>query len=535
MSISQRIDRWMINEGANRFFVAFFILVHILVFGFSTAKFLLKDDQKAARTSMGLTYPIARASANVLLFDVACILLPMCRNLVSLLRNTPVGSILPLDKNVTFHKIVGWSIVLFSWIHTIAHWVNFARLSNAQGLGVKGWALLNFTTGPGVLGNLMLIVLMAMAYTALEKHRRANFERFWYTHHLFTVFFLLWSFHGSYCMITPDRAPFCKQSSSFWKFFLAGGTVYLAERILREYRATRGTFISKVIAHPSRVCEIQVKNAGCNAKAGQYIFLCCPEVSIHQYHPFTLTSSPEEDYLSVHIRCVGDFTSALARTLGCDFGESEGPNDKSKARQTRIVASNEDARRRILPKVVIDGPFGSASEDVFKFETVMLVGAGIGVTPFASILKSIWYRVNYPKEKTRLSKVYFYWVCRDFESFEWFQSLLLAIEEQDIGHLIEIHAYLTATIRPDDAENLYLQSTNGSEVDAITGLRSMVNYGRPPWDDIYKSLAKIHPATDVGVFFCGPKPLGHTLHLKCNEYSTTGPDGTRFIFCKENF
>jgi NADPH oxidase len=39
---------------------------------------------------------------------------------------------------------------------------------------------------------------------------------------------------------------------------------------------------------------------------------------------------------------------------------------------------------RALPRVMVDGPFGSASEDFLKYETVLLVGAGIGVTPFAS-------------------------------------------------------------------------------------------------------------------------------------------------------
>lgn len=104
---------------------------------------------------------------------------------------------------------------------------------------------------------------------------------------------------------------------------------------------------------------------------------------------------------------------------------------------------------RVLPRVMIDGPFGSASEDVFDFETVILVGGGIGVTPFASILKSIWYRLNYPQQgaPTRLQKVYFFWVCRDFDSFEWFKSLLEAIEEQDVDHRVELHTYITA-VRP---------------------------------------------------------------------------------------
>ena len=35
-----------------------------------------------------------------------------------------------------------------------------------------------------------------------------------------------------------------------------------------------------------------------------------------------------------------------------------------------------------------------------------------------------------------------------------------------------------------------------------------------------------------GVFFCGPKGLGSSLHLKCNEYSD--PDWS-YVWGKENF
>jgi len=157
-------------------------------------------------------------------------------------------------------------------------------------------------------------------------------------------------------------------------------------------------------------------------------------VSYFQWHPFTLTSAPEEDYISVHIRVVGDFTRALAKAVGCDF-DSKGKGDKgADDAGGRVILKSDNPLNRTLPRIMVDGPFGSASEDFLNYETVLLVGAGIGVTPFASILKSIWYRMsNYSGDTkpTRLSKVYFTWVIRDFGSAEWFHSLLHAIEEQD--------------------------------------------------------------------------------------------------------
>ena len=44
-----------------------------------------------------------------------------------------------------------------------------------------------------------------------------------------------------------------------------------------------------------------------------------------------------------------------------------------------------------MPIIAVDGPFGTASEDVFDYDVAICVGSGIGVTPFASLLKSVWY------------------------------------------------------------------------------------------------------------------------------------------------
>jgi NADPH oxidase 2 len=101
----------------------------------------------------------------------------------------------------------------------------------------------------------------------------------------------------------------------------------------------------------------------------------------------TLLSAPEEDYISVHIRVVGDFTRDFAEALGCDFDKKSGERGEKGEKNAgnnavgRIV---NPPLTRVLPRVMVDGPFGSASEDYLKYETVLLVGAGIGVTPFAS-------------------------------------------------------------------------------------------------------------------------------------------------------
>ena len=86
-------------------------------------------------------------------------------------------------------------------------------------------------------------------------------------------------------------------------------------------------------------------------------------MSYWQWHPFTLTSAPEEDYISVHMSeprvslrclaaelfdagCVGDFTTALARALGCDL-----PTDKSEAQAGAAIVTPQ--LNRVLPRLMV--------------------------------------------------------------------------------------------------------------------------------------------------------------------------------------
>lgn len=171
---------------------------------------------------------IARSAALVLHVDVIFILLPVCRNFISLCRRTRLGQVIPFDKNITFHKATAWSIVFGSVVHIVAHMVNFTELAFADPDATTpakrfvAFLMANFATGPGLTGWIMTAALSVMVYYAMEKRRRARFEAFWYTHHLFIVFFIGWQLHGMFCMIQPDRPPYCSFNTIgvFWvRFF----------------------------------------------------------------------------------------------------------------------------------------------------------------------------------------------------------------------------------------------------------------------------------------------------------------------------
>lgn len=81
---------------------------------------------------------------------------------------------------------------------------------------------------------------------------------------------------------------------------------------------------------------------------------------------------------------------------------------------------------------------------MFGFPVGLLVGGGIGVTPFASVLKSIFYKICDENQRLILKKVYFVWICPETHSFEWFADMLAELERQlsDRG----IDDFLTSTI-----------------------------------------------------------------------------------------
>ncbi|XP_065056844.1 cytochrome b-245 heavy chain-like [Rhopilema esculentum] len=553
---------WFVNEGPKYVVLFLWMGINVLLF---TLTYIQFDTEKRyiylKELLKGKGLPVARGAAMVLNFNCMLILLPVCRNLISLVRSKctclPQNILRLLDKNITFHRVCAYMIAIATAIHVGAHMFNVENFVTSWQSTDKLVSTLNSESGDnfvnpirnpdgdsvteaiqtvaGVSGVIITMCLIIMVSSSTELIRRSYFEVFWFTHHLFIVFFIGLIIHGVQGIIHSQTniedhdpevckdkdwaaTPACQKKPLFgaagpqtWKWVVGPLALYLLERCLRFYRSTQNVEISKVVKHPSKVLEIQMKKPGFHAEPGQYIFLHCPNISNLEWHPFTLTSCPEEDFFSLHIRLVGDWTGALAKA--CD---------------TTDVSS--------IPRVAVDGPFGTASTDVFNYPVCVCVGAGIGVTPFASILKSIWYKYQSSSPDLKVTKVYFFWICPDTNAFEWFtdllQSLETQMEEKNLQGFLEYHIYLTRGWDNDQARNIAMHQ--GSQRDVITGLQQKMNFGRPNWAQIFKGIADNHPRTDIGVFFCGPAVLSHTLHKMSNMHNDD-KTGTKFYYNKENF
>ena len=86
----------------------------MIMIGLFTWKFI-QYKQKDAFQVMGYCLLTAKGAAETLKFNMALILLPVCRNTITWLRSTKLGLFVPFDDNINFHKVC----ILYTIIPTL--------------------------------------------------------------------------------------------------------------------------------------------------------------------------------------------------------------------------------------------------------------------------------------------------------------------------------------------------------------------------------------------------------------------------------
>lgn len=586
--------QWM-NHRMNFVWLAIYILATAVAF--STHAYRYSQVEESMEV-MGTCLVVARGSAMCLNLNCALILIPIAKHLTTYLRSTRARFYLPLDASVEIHKILGAAILFWTTCHVSAHVCNHHRIAHAEEEDLKDmmggnpdlppdvwgrWRATLFQDTTGITGILMVVCIL-VAYP-LTLVRRDHFNVFWNSHHLLLVMLLLMCFHDS-------------GKSIFW--LIIPLVVYTVPRSMRETANSRTKVIDAYLKKGEVLClRVQKpKSWDANLKAGMYAMINIPKISSSEWHPFTLTSAPSDPYLEFHIRDLGDFTHTLHSHVGSlqasasqhqiekkmkcmlDMSEYSGIQDKTTHGSTEFdyiidvddlwaagpsSSSETDytlseslelgdshpiqaaARKKAQPQtrvtpnmaVYVDGPFGASSQGFSDYPIMILVGAGIGVTPMISVLKDLLVNPG------KMERVYFYWTVRDRDAFDWFSGLMDKIYKRDQKKVLQVRHFLTS-VKDDDRDigavllnHARRSKFQADSFDLILGQQTHhhVNVGRPDWKDELRGVkeeAKRLGHAKCGIFLCGPDKMAQTIEGISRDWKKRDPT-FRFLFHKETF
>lgn len=358
MPRSRRVDLWSARIEAyltTRAFLLLFLIGYVAMVGIFYFWGFYKQFKVAAdEPVMRYFIATARGAGFVLNITTALVILLASKLLITLIRETPLQLVLPLDNSFPyFHVVVGYTIVAAVCVHAVFHFVWIAGWDNWE----WGWFGFNMSVITGII---ILITFATMLVFATRKQRREHFRRFYVVHVVGAViFFALLFVHGLYY-----REP------ETYKWITGPIVIYLLDRAIRHFR-TKSASIGlsnegfELKGHGIIFLRIP-KQFG--YRAGQYAELLIPEIN-REWHPFTIASAPHEDEMHFFIKALGDWTCAL--------------EEKLKERQ-----ENPD---KDLPPLTIrmKGPYGAPAQHVRSYHRVVLVSGGVGSTPFSSICKSL--------------------------------------------------------------------------------------------------------------------------------------------------
>jgi ferredoxin-NADP reductase len=369
------------------------------------------------------------------------------------------------------------------------------------------------TTGIIILA---LMCLAAVSYFIKPYH----FELFYYTHIL------------SYIAILPIVMLHFSA-----KFFTFAVIFWIVDLVLRYIITQHKEVVSASILAGDVIRLKFKKDKDFSYKPGQYVFLLIPDIHRFEYHPFSISSAPDDEYVMIHIRELGDWTKKLGSYV----------RERKANEETEAVDVN----------VCIEGPYGTHQINLnnSEYEVLILISGGIGITPLQSLHNDL---VRQVKNGRPLRKVIFVWSVKD-------RCLVDAMHDHHKGHE---DAYLPISFQPavpiapevrsekalslrsqkslelengtqptkaEEAQDInstfvflnkfYLTQVRKDEKEFDAAgihptVQSWLQFGRPLIGDLFeqtRTLCKNENIKRVGVCVCGPPTLVDTVKDICHR------------------
>lgn len=485
------------------------------------------------QAAFGWGVGLAKAAAGALYATMFFLVLSMSRWTATYMRRVPyITRVINWDLSQEFHIKMSIVALVLVTLHMIGHLSGTFVYGSRSGRQDAVAALLGddavpkpytayLSSRPGWTGLTAIISFYLLALMSMPQIRKRSYEVFQLGHLLMFPMIAMLMMHGSAGLLQYPVLG----------FVLAFPTLMVVlERVTRFLLSFQKVPASLEVLDDDTVCITATipRIRLWNYKAGQYIFLQVPDISFFQWHPFTVSECIGKDF-KLHIKTDGDWTSKL-REL------------------------------KDLKYVGIDGPYGAPAQRFYDFDQTIIIGSGIGVTPFSGILNDLQSREDHawthrrdstsshqskedprPRALERMPtvvgdgkeidlnlyrRVDFHWIIRDRAYLEWFSSLLNKVStgEHNPNLEIRLHNHLTKK-RKDIPTHVYrwlLEKHRTSEqpFSPLTGLIAPTHFGRPDFPTIfsnhYDEMLKLFSKDKqrkrrVGVFFCGAPIIGKPI------------------------
>jgi predicted ferric reductase len=273
----------------------------------------------------------------------------------------------PLERAIGQDRLIAWHRKLGPWglylllAHVVLIVLGYAGLAST-GILAQVWQLL--LTYPGMLAAAASMALLFLAgITSYTRARRRFRYETWWSIHLYTYLALLLAFSHE----VNNGASFVGHpaETTWWttiQLVLLAAVVWwrVAVPVIRSLR--HGIRVHSVVRESADVVSVVLEGRRLDrlpVAGGQFFqwrFLV--KGGWWEAHPFSLSNVPHEHRMRITVKDLGDH-------------------------------SRELATMRPGTRVFIEGPYGRFTADAATSDKVVLIGAGVGVTPLVGILQDL--------------------------------------------------------------------------------------------------------------------------------------------------
>ena len=310
---------------------------------------------------------------HAILFQMALLPLTVSRLSIAVASSSVFDRFIPFNRVMRLHIHLGYTMVSIVVLATIIFFAFFGLLCSD---GEQEFCD-KFTSEIMITGYCIVGFLLIIGTTSFLRNK-LRYEIFYAIHHLVFILYIITIIHTFDVVQRTNE----RERSQTFKWFTAFVMYYVCDRaamhINHRYQTSIAASSAVTSGRGTRMAIIKVHRPVLfHFKPGQYCLLRVPSIDKH-WHPFSIASGPDSDYLEFYIEVYGpkSWTNRLWELLGMQTNSSAQCEFDS-----RLSYSNKS-----IP-IEVKGPYGTSLGRTEDFSHAIAIGGGTGIVPILSMIK----------------------------------------------------------------------------------------------------------------------------------------------------